>query len=95
MGSEMCIRDRDTHTEREIQYALQLVSKDRTTLLIAHRLSTVIDADEIIVLNDGEIAERGRHGDLVSQNGIYASMWHEQQQAAKRAELAGEEEVIA
>ena len=85
----------DTHTEREIQSALQLVSKDRTTLLIAHRLSTVIDADEIIVLNDGEIAERGRHGDLVSQNGIYASMWHEQQQAAKRAELAGEEEVTA
>ena len=85
----------DTHTEREIQSALQLVSKDRTTLLIAHRLSTVIDADEIIVLNDGEIAERGRHVDLVSQNGIYASMWHEQQQAAKRAELAGEEEVIA
>lgn len=85
----------DTHTEREIQSALQLVSKDRTTLLIAHRLSTVIDADEIIVLNDGEIAERGRHGDLISQNGIYASMWHEQQQAAKRAELAGEEEVTA
>ena len=85
----------DTHTEREIQSALQLVSKDRTTLLIAHRLSTVIDADEIIVLNDGEIAERGRHVDLVSQNGIYASMWHEQQQAAKRAELAGEEEVTA
>jgi ABC-type transport system involved in Fe-S cluster assembly fused permease/ATPase subunit len=78
----------DTRTEREIQTALQLVSKDRTTLVIAHRLSTVIDADEIIVLNEGEIAERGRHGDLIAQGGIYAAMWREQQQAAKRAELA-------
>ena len=78
----------DTRTEREIQTALQLVSKDRTTLVIAHRLSTVIDADEIIVLNEGEIAERGRHGDLIAQDGIYAAMWREQQQAAKRAELA-------
>lgn len=82
----------DTHTEREIQSALQLVSKDRTTLVIAHRLSTVIDADEIIVLSDGEIAERGRHGDLISQDGIYAAMWREQQQAAKRAELAAGDE---
>lgn len=78
----------DTRTEREIQTALQVVSKDRTTLVIAHRLSTVIDADEIIVLNEGEIAERGRHGDLIAQDGIYAAMWLEQQQAAKRAELA-------
>jgi ATP-binding cassette subfamily B protein len=81
----------DTRTEREIQTALQMVSKDRTTLVIAHRLSTVIDADEIIVLSDGEIAERGRHGDLIAQGGIYAAMWREQQQAAKRAELAAEE----
>lgn len=78
----------DTHTEREIQSALQLVSKDRTTLVIAHRLSTVIDADEIIVLSDGEIAERGKHGDLIERDGLYAAMWREQQQAAKRAELA-------
>ena len=75
----------DTHTEREIQTALQLVSRDRTTIVIAHRLSTVIDADEIIVLKDGHIAERGRHAELVAANGIYASMWHEQQQAAERA----------
>jgi ABC-type transport system involved in Fe-S cluster assembly fused permease/ATPase subunit len=81
----------DTRTEREIQTALQMVSKDRTTLVIAHRLSTVIDADEIIVLSDGEIAERGRHGDLIAQDGIYAAMWREQQQAAKRAELAAGE----
>ena len=78
----------DTRTEREIQTALQLVSRDRTTLVIAHRLSTVIDADEIIVLNEGEIAERGRHGDLIARDGIYAAMWREQQQAAKRAELS-------
>lgn len=81
----------DTRTERDIQTALQLVSKDRTTLVIAHRLSTVIDADEIIVLSDGEIAERGRHGDLVTSDGIYAAMWREQQQAAKRAELVGKD----
>lgn len=81
----------DTRTEREIQSALQMVSRDRTTLVIAHRLSTVIDADEIIVLSAGEIAERGRHGDLISQDGIYAAMWREQQQAAERAEReAGE-----
>ncbi len=81
----------DTRTERDIQTALQLVSKDRTTLVIAHRLSTVIDADEIIVLSDGVIAERGRHGDLVASDGIYAAMWREQQQAAKRAELVGKD----
>lgn len=81
----------DTHTEREIQSALQLVSKDRTTLVIAHRLSTVIDADEIIVLSAGEIAERGRHGELIAADGVYAAMWREQQQAAKRAELAAGE----
>ena len=78
----------DTRTEREIQTALHIVSKDRTTPALAHRLSTVIDADEIIVINEGEIAERGRHGDLIAQDGIYAAMWREQQQAAKRAELA-------
>lgn len=80
----------DTHTEREIQSSLQMVSKDRTTLVIAHRLSTVIDADEIIVLSAGEIAERGRHGDLIAADGVYAAMWREQQQAAKRAELAAD-----
>ena len=55
----------DTHTEREIQSALAEVSRNRTTLVIAHRLSTVVDADEILVLDHGEIIERGRHDELI------------------------------
>ena len=69
----------DTATEREIQQSLSEVSKDRTTLVIAHRLSTVVDADEIIVLQQGAIAERGRHQDLLDQDGVYAQMWARQQ----------------
>lgn len=68
----------DTATEREIQRNLRDVSQGRTTLIIAHRLSTVVDADEIIVLRDGRIAERGRHPDLLEQQGLYAEMWHRQ-----------------
>jgi ABC-type transport system involved in Fe-S cluster assembly fused permease/ATPase subunit len=76
----------DTHTEREIQTALEQVSADRTALVIAHRLSTVVNADEIIVLDDGIIIERGRHDDLLEQNGAYAELWHRQQAAALREE---------
>jgi ATP-binding cassette subfamily B protein len=72
----------DTHTEREIQSALSEVSRNRTTLVIAHRLSTVVDADEILVLDHGEIVERGRHADLVIRGGHYASMWNKQKEAA-------------
>jgi ATP-binding cassette, subfamily B, heavy metal transporter len=72
----------DTHTEKEIQKSLWEVSADRTTLVIAHRLSTVIHADEIIVLEDGRIVERGRHGDLLARGGKYAAMWQRQQEAA-------------
>jgi ABC-type transport system involved in Fe-S cluster assembly fused permease/ATPase subunit len=68
----------DTHTEREIQAALDLVSKNRTTLVIAHRLSTVVNADEIIVLQDGVIVERGTHAALLEATGLYASMWQRQ-----------------
>ncbi|WP_180897275.1 ABCB family ABC transporter ATP-binding protein/permease [Martelella soudanensis] len=71
----------DTHTEREIQAALDIVSKNRTTLVIAHRLSTVIGADEIIVLRRGEIAERGTHDALIAENGLYAQMWERQREA--------------
>jgi ATP-binding cassette subfamily B protein len=76
----------DTTTERDIQAALDIVSKNRTTLVIAHRLSTVIGADEIIVLKSGEIAERGTHAGLLEQNGLYASMWNRQREATQAEE---------
>jgi ABC-type transport system involved in Fe-S cluster assembly fused permease/ATPase subunit len=65
----------DSRTEQDIQAALRAVSNRRTTLVIAHRLSTVVDADEIIVLQDGQVAERGRHAALLAQGGLYARMW--------------------
>jgi ABC-type transport system involved in Fe-S cluster assembly fused permease/ATPase subunit len=65
----------DTRTEQDIQTALSAVSNRRTTLVIAHRLSTVVDADEIIVLQDGQVAERGSHAALLAKNGLYARMW--------------------
>jgi ATP-binding cassette, subfamily B, heavy metal transporter len=73
----------DTRTEQEIQAALDDVSKNRSTLVIAHRLSTVVDADEIIVLKDGIIAERGRHGELLARDGLYARMWSRQREATE------------
>ncbi len=71
----------DTHTEKEIQASLREVSKNRTTLVIAHRLSTVVDCDEILVLEAGRIVERGRHADLMAAAGRYAEMWKKQQEA--------------
>ncbi|KFL28217.1 metal ABC transporter permease [Devosia sp. 17-2-E-8] len=76
----------DTKTERDIQSALDAVSKNRTTVVIAHRLSTVINADEIIVLRDGQIAERGRHPDLLMRDGLYAQMWNRQREATEAEE---------
>ena len=72
----------DTHTEREIQGAISAIARNRTTLVIAHRLSTVVDADEILVLDHGMIVERGRHSELVARGGHYASMWNKQKEAA-------------
>lgn len=71
----------DTMTEQEIQQALRVVSKNRTTLVIAHRLSTVVDADEIVVLDQGRISERGRHAELLEKHGLYAAMWNRQREA--------------
>jgi ABC-type transport system involved in Fe-S cluster assembly fused permease/ATPase subunit len=78
----------DTRTEREIGTALRALSQDRTTLVIAHRLSTVVDADEILVLDDGRVAEQGTHAGLLAQGGLYARMW-----ALQAEEMAVEEAV--
>lgn len=80
----------DTHTEREIQQALEDISKNRTSLVIAHRLSTVVDADEILVLVDGQIVERGKHHELLAKRGVYEGMWNRQREAAEaRDKLVG------
>ncbi|HUF90544.1 MAG TPA: ABC transporter ATP-binding protein/permease [Gemmatimonadota bacterium] len=84
----------DTRTEKEIQASLDEVARGRTTLVIAHRLSTVVDAEEILVLDEGRVVERGRHDDLLAADGVYADMWRRQQEAARReagAEAAGAE----
>ena len=70
----------DSFTEREIQAALERVSKGRTTLIIAHRLSTVIHADEILVLDKGLIVERGSHQELLARGGLYAGLWSRQRE---------------
>lgn len=86
----------DSNTEREIQDALDRVSKGRTTLVIAHRLSTVVNADQIIVLDKGVIVERGTHDELLAHAGVYAGMWNRQrevdaaQEAIRRAEAEEE-----
>src|SRR5579863_8243434 len=76
----------DSHTEREIQDALERVSRNRTSLVIAHRLSTIVTADEIIVLDQGRIAERGSHVQLLASGGLYASMWNRQREAQEARE---------
>jgi ATP-binding cassette subfamily B protein len=76
----------DSHTEHEIQEALERVSRGRTSLVIAHRLSTIVGADEIIVLDQGRIAERGTHGGLLASGGLYASMWNRQREAEEARE---------
>jgi ATP-binding cassette, subfamily B, heavy metal transporter len=91
----------DSFTEREIQDALDRVSRGRTTLVIAHRLSTVIGADEIIVLDHGVIVERGTHDALLAKGGVYAALWNRQREAEqarealKRAEEAERAEAAA
>lgn len=70
----------DTKTEKSIEKSLKKLSKNATTLVIAHRLSTVIDADKIIVLENGTIAEEGTHTQLIKKNGLYSEMWFRQQE---------------
>ena len=84
----------DTKTEREIQASLAEVAAGHTTLAIAHRLSTVVDADQILVIEAGRIVERGDHRELLARGGVYAAMWARQQEAA-RLEIEGGEAAFA
>ncbi len=72
----------DSLTEQQIQTALRALATGRTTLMIAHRLSTVVDANQILVIEDGKVIERGHHQDLLARGGSYADMWSRQQDAA-------------
>ena len=76
----------DSHTEMDIQDALERVARNRTTLVIAHRLSTVVHADNILVLDHGEIVEQGTHMELLSRGGLYASLWARQREAEEARE---------
>ena len=78
----------DSHTEQAIQQTLSAVAENRTTMIIAHRLSTVVEADRILVLEQGRIREQGTHRQLLTAGGRYAELWDLQQR--ERAELAGE-----
>jgi ABC-type transport system involved in Fe-S cluster assembly fused permease/ATPase subunit len=73
----------DSRTESEIQATLERISERRTTIIIAHRLSTVVTADQIIVLEAGQVAEQGTHVELLRKNGLYANMWARQQSEAE------------
>ena len=87
----------DSHTEREIQDALERVARERTSLVIAHRLSTVVHADNIIVLDHGQIVEQGTHPELLARGGLYASLWARQREAdeaRERLAQALEEEAL-
>jgi ABC-type transport system involved in Fe-S cluster assembly fused permease/ATPase subunit len=88
----------DSHTEHEIQDALERVARERTSLVIAHRLSTVVHADNIIVLDQGVIVERGTHPELLARGGLYASLWARQREAdearERLAKVAGEEVLL-
>jgi ATP-binding cassette subfamily B protein len=80
----------DSHTEKEIQDALDRIARTRTTLVIAHRLSTIVGADNILVLDAGRLMEQGRHGELLAKGGLYASLWNRQRQADRAREVLAE-----
>ena len=73
----------DPENEHQIQKAFEALTKDKTVLMIAHRLSTVQDADIVIVLKDGKIAEQGSHKNLLALHGVYAGMWKDYQRSAR------------
>ncbi|MEE3287382.1 MAG: metal ABC transporter permease, partial [Pseudomonadota bacterium] len=77
----------DSTTEIAIQKNIDEISSGRTTLMIAHRLSTVVSADEILVLNHGNISERGTHPQLLASAGLYARMWQEQEKERAEAQI--------
>ncbi len=79
----------DSHTEQAIQESLRTVSRGSTTLVIAHRLSTVIDADAILFIAGGEVVERGSHAELLARDGAYAALWNRQQRQAARGAPEG------
>ncbi|NKC31859.1 ABCB family ABC transporter ATP-binding protein/permease [Falsiroseomonas selenitidurans] len=85
----------DTRTEQDIQAALRDAARGRTTLVIAHRLSTVVEADEILVLQEGQVAERGAHAELIAADGLYAAMWRRQSEAVAAAEAAAAAQAAA
>jgi ATP-binding cassette, subfamily B, heavy metal transporter len=80
----------DSRSERAIQHELDQIARERTTLIIAHRLSTVVHAQQIIVMDKGRIVERGTHAELLSANGLFAQMWALQQQRAAEAPESAE-----
>ena len=80
----------DSRTEGEIQATLEAISKRQTTIVIAHRLSTVVNADEIVVLDAGQVRERGTHTALLRKGGLYAEMWNRQAQERAEETLAAE-----
>ncbi|MEX3762658.1 ABC transporter ATP-binding protein/permease [Paraburkholderia phenoliruptrix] len=80
----------DSRSERAIQHELDQIARERTTLIIAHRLSTVVHAQQIIVMDKGRIVERGTHAELLRANGLFAQMWALQQQRAAEASQAAE-----
>jgi ATP-binding cassette, subfamily B, heavy metal transporter len=75
----------DSRTEAEVQAALEDASRGRTTIVVAHRLSTIASADQILVLKDGAIVERGTHSDLVAMGGEYAELWARQAEEPQEA----------
>ena len=73
----------DPENEYQIQKAFEVLTRSKTVLMIAHRLSTVQNADNIIVLSEGKIAEQGSHSDLLQKNGVYSAMWADYQRSAQ------------